>query len=93
MSVNCKAFGALMKKYPLSPEESINLREAVQKKAIKVHAIGVKCWGCPVRGNRYEEYGKNSHIAVISMNRETTSLLLHLTGCIPTVNMLKDNAY
>ena len=34
MSVNCKAFGALVKKYPLSPEDSINLREAVQKKAV-----------------------------------------------------------
>ena len=34
MSVNCKAFGALAKKYPLSPEDSLNLREAVQKKVV-----------------------------------------------------------
>ncbi|MBQ8068173.1 MAG: ATP-dependent helicase [Solobacterium sp.] len=34
MSVCCKAFGALVKKYPLMPEDSINLREAVQKKAV-----------------------------------------------------------
>ena len=34
MSVNCKAFGALAKKYLLSPEDSINLREAVQKKVV-----------------------------------------------------------
>ena len=34
MSVCCKAFGALVKKYPLMPEDSINLREAVQKKEV-----------------------------------------------------------
>ena len=34
MSVCCKAFGALVNKYPLTPEDSINLREAVQKKAV-----------------------------------------------------------
>ena len=34
MCVCCKAFGALVKKYPLMPEDSINLREAVQKKAV-----------------------------------------------------------
>ena len=30
----CKAFGALVKKYSLTPEDSLNLREAVQKKTV-----------------------------------------------------------
>ncbi len=34
MSVCCKAFVTLVKKYPLTPEDSINLREAVQKKEV-----------------------------------------------------------